>query len=316
MLSAAIGPDLNMNRGNLESAGEIRVAVLMTCHNRREQTLACLGALRAAQIEARQSCEVYLLDDGSSDGTAEAVANEFPHVHLLRGDGSLFWNRGMHRAFEAALDRGYDFYLGLNDDTLLYPDALQRLLACHGRITRESGRSGIVAGSTRDAASGELTYGGQVREKWWKPLTFQVVSPRDCPVECDTATWNVVLIPDVVARRLGNLEPSFSHAMGDLDYGLRAKKAGYSNWVMPGFAGTCSDNPLEGTFLDAGIPLLERLRKMAQPKGLPPKSWLLFCRRHAGPLWMVFWAWPYLRVALESLFGRSGARSQPGDGRK
>ena len=305
-----------MDCGNAEPAGDVRVAVLMACHNRREHTLACLRALRAAEIEARQSCDVYLLDDGGSDGTAEAVANEFPHVHLLRGDGSLFWNRGMHRVFEAALGRGYDFYLGLNDDTLLYVDALQRLLACHERITRESGRSGIVAGSTRDATSGELTYGGQVREKWWKPLTFRVVPPRDCPVECDTATWNVVLIPDVVARRLGNLEPSFSHAMGDLDYGLRARNAGYSNWVMPGFAGICSDNPVEGTFLDTGIPFRERLRKMVQPKGLPPKSWLLFCRRHAGPLWMVFWAWPYLRVALESLIGRGGARSRPGDGRK
>ncbi len=312
----ADGVSDDRSRGNLEPAREVRVAALIACHNRREHTLACLRALRAAEIEARQTCDVYLLDDGSSDGTAEAVANEFPHVHLLRGDGSLFWNRGMHRVFEAALGRGYDFYLGLNDDTLLYADALQRLLACHARITRESGRSGIVAGSTRDATSGDLTYGGQVRKKWWKPLTFRVVSPRDYPVECDTTTWNVVLIPDVVARRLGNLEPSFSHAMGDLDYGLRARKAGYSNWVMPGFAGTCSDNSVEGSFRDAGISLRERLRKMIQPKGLPPKSWLLFCRRHAGPLWVVFWAWPYLRVVLESFFSRGGAQSRPSDGRK
>ena len=108
-----------MDRGNAEPVRDVRVAVLMACHNRREHTLACLRALRAAEIEARQSCDVYLLDDGSSDGTVEAVANDFPRVHLLRGDGSLFWNRGMHRVFEAALGRGYDFYLGLNDDTLL-----------------------------------------------------------------------------------------------------------------------------------------------------------------------------------------------------
>lgn len=303
-------------RGSIGPAGPLRVAVMMACHNRREQTLGCLRALRAAQAEVSQTFDIYLLDDGSYDGTAEAVANEFPHVQLLHGDGSLFWNRGMHRVFEAALGRGYDFYLGLNDDTLLYPDALRRLFACHEQVMRARGRSGIVVGTTRDATSGELTYGGQVRKKWWRPLTFQFVSPRDSPVECDTTTWNVVLIPDVVARCLGNLEPSFAHAMGDTDYGLRAGRAGISNWVMPGFAGTCSDNSVEGTFLDAGTPLRERLKNMARPKGLPPKSWLLFCFRHAGPLWILFWAWPYLRVVLESLFGRGGARTRLADRRK
>ena len=303
------------SRDSPERAGRVRVAVLMACHNRREHTLASLRALRAAEAEARQTCDIYLLDDGSSDGTAESVANEFPDVHLLRGDGSLFWNRGMHRAFEAALGRGYDFYLGLNDDTLLYADALQRLLACHARIESETGRSGIVAGSTRDAASGKLTYGGQVRKKWWKPTTFRLVPPRDYPLKCDTANWNIVLIPDAVARALGNLEPAFSHAMGDMDYGLRARKAGYSNWVMPGFAGTCSDDSIEGKILDTGASFRDRMKKMLQPKGLPPGSWLLFCRRHAGPLWIVFWGWPYLRVALESLFGRRSRGPSRDDGR-
>src|SRR3972149_8164513 len=92
--SAAIGPGRNMDCGNAEPAGDVRVAVLMACHNRREHTLACLRALRGAEIEARQSCDVYLLDDGGSDGTAEAVANEFPHVHLLRGGGRRVRGRG------------------------------------------------------------------------------------------------------------------------------------------------------------------------------------------------------------------------------
>lgn len=282
-----------------------RIAVILACHNRREKTIACLRALDIAQHVAQQSCDVYLVDDGSTDGTTEAVAHEFPHVRLLRGDGTLFWNRSMHWAFGEALRAGYDFYLWLNDDTLLESDALTRLLACHAAIIADGHRSGIVIGSTRDEVSGKLTYGGLVATRWWKPLAFRHLPPSaDRSLKCDTMNGNVVLIPDIVARGIGNIEPAFAHAMGDMDYGLRAKKAGFSNWIMPGFAGRCARNPTAGTYLDPAVPLRQRIKKMVAPKGLPPKSWLTFTRRHAGPFWLVFWVWPYTKLLVPRLRAR------------
>ena len=103
-----------------------RTAVLITCHNRKPKTLACLTALFNQEPSPDVTIDVYLVDDGSTDGTTEEVHQTYPQVKILQGDGSLFWNGGMRKAFAEALKQDYDYYLWLNDDTVLYPEAMPR----------------------------------------------------------------------------------------------------------------------------------------------------------------------------------------------
>jgi GT2 family glycosyltransferase len=114
---------------------------------------------------------------------------------------------------------------------------------------------------------------------------------------------NCVLIPRAVATGVGNLDSAFVHVMGDFDYGLRARTAGFGIWVLPGFAGICDKNSLAGTFFDRSLAVPERWRRMQSPKGLPPAEWKIFCRRHAGSLWMLYFFWPYLRMVFPQLPG-------------
>ena len=96
-----------------------KVAVLLTCHNRVEKTLKCLSKLFGQQVDESVKVTVYLVDDGSTDGTGIAVKDRYPDINVIYGDGSLFWNGGMHQAFAEALKVGFDYYLWLNDDTNL-----------------------------------------------------------------------------------------------------------------------------------------------------------------------------------------------------
>ena len=96
----------------------IRIAAVMAVHNRRALTLACLDSLRAQQLPGA-TLDVFVLDDASTDGTAEAVTQHHPDVRLLRGDGHLYWNGGMRRALDQAMAGDYDYYLWMNDDTTL-----------------------------------------------------------------------------------------------------------------------------------------------------------------------------------------------------
>lgn len=269
-----------------------KIAVLLTCFNRREQSLACLEQVYSSQ---GVSADVILVDDGSTDGTAETVQEKYPQVQLLKGDGQLFWNRGMHKAFAAALDKGYDYYLWLNDDTELYPDTLERLQ----RESESLEDKAILVGSACDPQTKQLTYGGVVRASKTAPLRFKLVEPGETRKPCDTINGNCVLIPEYVAQRLGNLDPYYQHGMGDFDYGLRAQKHGLACFIVPGFIGECAKNPVENSWLDKQLSFRERWKKATSLKGLPIRDWKYFARNYAGLLWPIYFASPYIRLMLK-----------------
>ena len=103
------------------------VAVLLTVFNRKDITLKGLSTLYAAMkpVEDKYSFDVYMTNDGCTDGTPEAVKNCFPDVHIINGNGNLYWSGGMRKAWDvAAKTHDYDYYLWFNDDAVLYENAL------------------------------------------------------------------------------------------------------------------------------------------------------------------------------------------------
>jgi GT2 family glycosyltransferase len=282
--------------------GYARLAVLMTCHNRVAGTIACLTSLKN-QKPFGASLELIVTDDGSSDGTASAIGNIFPDATIIQGDGNLFWCGGMRAAFAHAMQSDYDFYLWLNDDTRLNEDALPRILQTYSDASSQLGSELIIVGSTCDPESGTMSYGG------WKRRTGNMFSTswEKIPPQmnrwttCDTMNGNCALIPRSVAERMGNLDVNFSHSMGDLDYGLRAKEAGCQIVIVPGYCGICGANNGTGMWTDKRLPLRVRWNKLLGPKGLPIKEWMVFTRRHKGPLWILVWLSPYARFWLNAL---------------
>ena len=276
-----------------------RLAVLMTCFNRRELTLQSLASLYSQDALGRFALTVFLVDDGSRDGTADAVREQFPQVRLLPGDGSLFWNGGMRKAFDAAMQEGFDAYIWFNDDTMLLPSALARLSQCAEQAQAQYGPC-IVVASVNDAPGGGHAYGGYIKRIKGLRVDFVSLIPSETePLVADTMNGNFTLIPAAVVARLGNLDPTFRHQIGDVDYGLRATAAGIPVVVAPGYFGTCATNPQAGTWRDHSLPLSRRWKNLMSPKGAPPREWLLYTRRHFGWRWPLYAASPYLKT----LFG-------------
>ncbi|MDR3764690.1 MAG: glycosyltransferase family 2 protein [Acidobacteriota bacterium] len=286
----------------MPASARTSIAVLLTCYNRKDTTLAALQRLYA-QHGAGQFT-VFLVDDNSPDGTASAVTAEFPQVRLLHGNGNLFWCGGMRMAFAAALAEDFDFYLWLNDDTMLADGAVSRLLDAYEKVRAGSGDAAILVGSTSDPQTNKITYGGYVRAGRIHPFHYRLVEPGSEPKPCLTMNGNCVLIPRAVARKVENLSAEFHHSIGDIDYGLRARAAGCQVWVAPGVAGACRHNDVRGSFIDQELTLGRRWHHLLSTKGLPPREHLVFCRRHGGWLWPVFWVLPYVRIILSSLTGR------------
>ena len=271
-----------------------QIAVLITCHNRCDTTIACLEAL----YQQDTVFDVFLVDDGSSDGTTDAVISNYPKVNIIKGSGDLFWVGGMRVAFAKALKDNYSYYFWLNDDTLLEPNALSKLLNAHQVLIERNYPNSIVVGSAKDPATGEHTYGGTVHSKGWFSNTFKSIKPDRELKECDTMQGNIVLIPSSVAEKVGNLDAAFIHTMGDLDYGLRARKLGCSVWIAPGYMGVCSRNYVNGSWADTSLSWIERLRKVVQTKAFPINAWTVFVKRHSGNFWFIYWTFPYLRASI------------------
>lgn len=282
---------------------KVSVAAMLTCYNRCEQTLECLHRLFCAAAKVQQTkVTVFLLDDASPDGTGDAVSRRYPEARVTRGTGDLFWNRGMHRVMSIAMQESFDYYFWLNDDTALSESALQNLIQTSHQMRKQTGTDCIVVGTTeKEPGSGVATYGGRVRRSRWRPLHFELVTPGKEPLPCDTMNGNCVLIPASVVAAVGPIDPVFRHSMGDTDYGFRARKAGFDIWVMPGYAGVCKKNRPEGEWVDHSVPLARRLRKVVEPKALPLRPWAIYTRRHAGVLWPLVWAWPYVNIVRTSV---------------
>ncbi|GAA5521908.1 glycosyltransferase family 2 protein [Aliifodinibius salicampi] len=281
------------------------LAVLLTCHNRREKTLQCLDTLFSQKSINNIEVTVYLVDDGSTDGTSEAVKEKYPEVNILKGNGSLYWTGGMRKAMNAAIEEGYDFYLWLNDDTVLYKEAISKLFETFNELNSQEQKPPIIVGSLCDPDTGEITYGGQERIKKLNPLKFGLISSLDKARQCDVFNGNVVLFPSEVITSVGNLNKRFRHTGGDFDYALRANKKGYKAWVVPAILGECPRNSNSGTWKDETLPVRKRVKKLLGPKGEPIKERFYFVSRYGGFLWPIIFLLVYIRFCWDILFSRN-----------
>ncbi len=90
-------------------------AIIIPVYNRRNLTLQCLDRLQ--WCASLPDWRIVLVDDGSTDGTADEVRARHPHVEIVQGSGNLFWTGAMRLGMQRAVDLGADVIVWLNDDT-------------------------------------------------------------------------------------------------------------------------------------------------------------------------------------------------------
>ena len=248
------------------------IAVLLTVFNRKEKTIQCLTNLYKQALFSDFQLEIFLTNDGCTDGTPDAVKEQFPEVHIINGNGSLFWNRGMWTAWDAASrKREFDYYLWLNDDTFIFENTLNKLIQASAFHKNQS----IIVGATVDSKTQKMiTYGG------WKKNSLVPCNGSD--EEIDYFNGNIVLIPKFAYDVLGNLDYTFTHSKGDFDYGLRAKEKNIKMFSLGEPLGICDLHSCIDSWCNPNIPLRKRITLLYRPNGMPPKETFYFEKKHYG----------------------------------
>ena len=260
------------------------IAVLMTCHNRKEKTLRCLTALQEGWEKTGKglSVSVFLTDDGCTDGTSDAIRAQSFHfpVHILPGSGDLFWNGGMINSWKAALaEGGFDGYLWLNDDTYALPEFWEDVIAADAHSVAIYGKHGIYVGSTKDRDTGAFTYGGF---NYVSKVTLldQLLPPDGKTFQpCMAAHGNITFVSQEVVDKMGIFCEKYWHGGTDHDYTYLAHKAGFPILVLPRYSAVCENDHIGKTRDHTTLPLRERMKLFYAEKGYNMHNTLLFSRR-------------------------------------
>lgn len=241
------------------------IAILLTCFNRKHYTLNCLNSLKSIS----NKIDLFVVDDGSNDGTFESIRLNFPFVNLYLGNGTLFWNRGMHLAWTQALVNNYDYYIWINDDVELKPGFLEELLKCSNENSELAIVSGIV-----ESDNNEILYGGFDKNK------TKIIPDGTCQ-NITYLNGNIVLIPKGICDNIGILDPVFHHDLGDVEYGMRALKHGFKVISTKKAIGIGMKNSISRERL-SNANFHQRFKKLYSPLGSNPKINFYFRKKYFG----------------------------------
>jgi len=220
----------------------IKVALVTPVFNRCETTLQALRSLRRIDSTGL-TVKIFIVDDGSTDGTADAINTQFPEVELISGDGSLHYAAGTNRGIERALEWNADYVVTMNDDAIFHENFLQSLVT-----TAQAFHKSIVGSllllwdeplRVFQVAPIWSTFGGG----WIFPenLTAKSISQEAFDVDC--IVGNCVLFPVDAIREVGLMdEKRFPHGWGDAQYMTRMKKGGWRLLVDPKSLVWCEPN--------------------------------------------------------------------------
>lgn len=216
------------------------IYIVIPVFNRWYFTKACVEQLLKQNYK---KYKIIIVDDGSTDGTADKLVQEFPDVIILKGDGTLWWTGSINLGINYALSKDADFILSLNNDTLPKTDYLQQLLAA----TKEKPEA-LIGSTGTNTENNTINFCGE-RVNWLTDTVKDLRSKID-----DTKKGQLLqvthfpgrglLIPKKIFEKIGLFDQKrFPHYMADYDFTFRAIKAGFEIF--------CSVDAQLGTYPEA-----------------------------------------------------------------
>jgi len=210
------------------------VFIIIPVFNRIDFTLRCLQSI---VDQSYKNYKVIIIDDGSSDGSAEKIKAGFPQFTVLKGDGHYYWTKCVNTGLLSIQNEmtADDFVLHVNNDIEFEPSYIDNLLQFHAKHPQS-----IVGSLSYDPGSKRVSHLG-IFYNPWLPLVKKNFSEEEIELtrlqhieylKSDTISARGLLIPGYVIQKIGLLdEQNFPQYRSDEDYALRCRKAGINVYI-------------------------------------------------------------------------------------
>jgi GT2 family glycosyltransferase len=210
------------------------VAVVVLSWNGRDDAIACLEGLGRSRWWG--DLTVVLVDNGSTDGTAEAVRARFPEAVVIANERNLGFAEGNNVGIRNALALGADHVLVLNNDVDVDPGMIAELVRASSRLPD----AGIVCPIVYYADPPDLVWyagarfdprrGHNGRQEGYRERDrgqFDEVRTTE------RATGAAMLVSRAVLEEVGLFDPALFLHVEDADFSLRVRATGRRIYVVP-----------------------------------------------------------------------------------
>jgi hypothetical protein len=205
-----------------------KVSIIILNWNGKDDTLECLGSLRGLEYG---NYEVIVVDNGSTDGSQEAISRGYPNVKLIKNKENMGFCVGNNTGIRSAES---DYYLLLNNDTVVDPKFVKQLVLV-GESDRKIGILGpkMFFYDRRNVfwfAGGFMKRCHGTVHRGFNELD---AGQYDNVEDMDFISGCALMVKKEVIDKIGLLDEEFFAYYEDVDWCLRARKAGYRVVYVP-----------------------------------------------------------------------------------
>lgn len=201
-----------------------KVFIVVLNYNGKAVTCNCLKSVAAVDYANYQ---LVLVDNRSADGSLEQAKKDFPDFTYLQNNKNLGFSAGNNVGIKYALEKGADYVLLLNNDTLVEKNFLTELI----NAAEQEPRAGIISPLIHGPGKDRIWF-SRGRIDWLRMKTLhQTKRISKQTYDSPFLSGCAMLIPSDVFENVGLLDEDYFLYWEDADFCVKVRKRGYRTIV-------------------------------------------------------------------------------------